>query len=72
MNNRKKAEIRHEQIKNMLMKKEIVGIHEFCEKLKVSEATIRNDLTYLERAGILKRILGGAVLVAVSYTHLKP
>lgn len=63
MNNRKKAEIRHEQIKNMLMKKEIVGIHEFCEKLKVSEATIRNDLTYLERAGILKRILGGAVLV---------
>ncbi len=39
-----------------------VTVHEFAEKLKVSQATIRQDLTSLENSGFLKRVHGGALL----------
>ncbi|MEG0410922.1 MAG: DeoR/GlpR family DNA-binding transcription regulator [Erysipelotrichaceae bacterium] len=61
MNNNKKAQIRHNQIRDMLLKKDIIDVHEFCDTLHASQATIRNDLAYLENLNYLKRVLGGAV-----------
>lgn len=61
MNNSKKAQERHNLIRDMLLEKDLIRIQEFCDTLNVSEATIRNDLTFLEKQHVLKRILGGAV-----------
>lgn len=61
MNNSKKARIRQERIRDMLLGKDFIGLHEFCSELQASEATIRNDLSYLEKQHMLKRVLGGAI-----------
>lgn len=61
MNNSKKARIRHDNIRDMLLKKDVISIHEFCYKLHASQATIRNDLAFLEKQGMLKRVIGGAI-----------
>lgn len=61
MNTPKKARDRQARIRDMLQKKDVIGIQEFCERLDVSIATIRNDLTFLEKNGYLKRVIGGAV-----------
>ncbi|RRD93451.1 DeoR/GlpR transcriptional regulator [Clostridiales bacterium COT073_COT-073] len=61
MNTPKKAQTRQAKIRDMLQKKDIINIQEFCEKLDVSIATIRNDLATLEKNGYLKRVLGGAI-----------
>jgi DeoR/GlpR family transcriptional regulator of sugar metabolism len=39
-----------------------VTVNQFAERLNVSQATIRQDLTYLEKGGLLRRIHGGALL----------
>ena len=56
-----KTEKRHEKIRGMLLKNDLVTVKEFCEALKCSEATIRNDLRHLEENGLLKRSHGGAI-----------
>jgi len=56
-----KAERRHEAIKDLLIKNDVYFIDDFCNTLNVSEATIRNDLTFLESQGKLRRIKGGAL-----------
>ncbi len=56
-----KTEIRHEKIRGMLIANDLVTVAEFCQALDCSEATIRNDLRYLEELGLLKRSFGGAV-----------
>lgn len=56
-----KTEIRHEKIRGMLIANDLVTVAEFCQALDCSEATIRNDLRYLEEEGLLKRSFGGAV-----------
>lgn len=61
MNNSKKARIRQAQIRDLLLKKDVVTLQEFCQTFHASTATIRNDLTYLEKEGVLKRVIGGAV-----------
>lgn len=61
MNNSKKAQLRHGKIRDLLQKKEVIGIQELCRECNVSIATIRNDLTFLEKQGVLKRVIGGAV-----------
>lgn len=61
MNNAKKARIRQGKIRDMLQKKDVIKLHEFCSELNASIATIRNDLTYLESQGLLKRVFGGAI-----------
>ena len=38
-----------------------VTVAELCERFGVSDVTVRRDLTALERAGLLRRIHGGAV-----------
>lgn len=61
MNNSNKARLRQSKIRDLLLKKEVISIQEFCKILDVSIATIRNDLTSLEKQGLLKRVLGGAI-----------
>ncbi|MEA5026310.1 Glucitol operon repressor [bioreactor metagenome] len=56
-----KVERRHQKIREMLIKNDVCFIEDFLHNLKISEATLRNDLTYLESVGVLKRIRGGAI-----------
>ncbi|MEA5018648.1 MAG: DeoR/GlpR family DNA-binding transcription regulator [Erysipelotrichaceae bacterium] len=58
-----KTEIRHNAIKELLLINNFYSIDDFCHDLKVSEATIRNDLTYLEKQGKLRRVKGGAIAI---------
>src|SRR5919201_1817943 len=55
---------RSEQILQELLRNGEVAVDRLAEKLKVSSATIRRDLTELERQGLLRRSHGGAVPVA--------
>lgn len=52
---------RHDKIRNLLITNKLLNVDEFCEILNCSEATIRNDLRYLEELGYIKRTYGGAV-----------
>lgn len=69
MNNNKKAMIRQSRIRDMLVQKDVVTLKEFCDTLQASVATIRNDLTYLEKQGVLKRVIGGAVSIEGTPTN---
>lgn len=53
---------RHERIRDRLELQKVVSNAELCELLGVSEATIRRDLEWLEKQGILERTHGGAIL----------
>ena len=57
-----KTESRRQKIKQLIISNKVVSLTEFCEILHVSESTIRNDLKYLDEAGVLTRTYGGAVL----------
>jgi DeoR family fructose operon transcriptional repressor len=52
---------RLERIAGLLREKRTVSISELSEMLGASEATIRRDLTKLEKQGLLKRTYGGAM-----------
>lgn len=53
---------RHLEILSILNKKKAVTVSQLCATLYVSSATIRRDLTQLEREGLLRRSHGGAIL----------
>ncbi len=57
------TEERHNQIMRLITAKKYVTVEELCGQLFVSAATIRRDLSYMEKAGYLKRSHGGAALV---------
>ena len=59
-------EERHEQIVQLLKGGRMVSVGEIAKQLFVSEATVRRDLTALERAGVLRRVYGGAVLTSAN------
>lgn len=52
--------LRHKEILNILEKNGAVSIKDLVSTLYVSEATVRRDLAYLEKAGSIKRTFGGA------------
>lgn len=52
---------RQEKIRAMLLARNVVTLAEFCEELKCSESTIRNDLKDLDSRGLITRTFGGAV-----------
>ena len=54
------ANLRHKEILNILNRDGAVSVRNLTKLLYVSEATVRRDLTELEKAGALKRICGGA------------
>jgi len=57
------SQTRKDKILEFLKKKKQVSTQELENKLDVSGATIRNDLSELESAGLLRRIHGGAVMI---------
>ncbi|RTQ92655.1 DeoR/GlpR family DNA-binding transcription regulator [Lysinibacillus telephonicus] len=56
------AEERRKQILEILFEKKRVTIQELANAIEVSDATLRNDLTTLEKMNLLKRTHGGAIL----------
>ncbi len=54
---------RHRQILHIMSDGKKVAVNDLADKLEVSQATIRQDLTFLEDQGFLKRVHGGGVLV---------
>ncbi|MGI5958204.1 MAG: DeoR/GlpR family DNA-binding transcription regulator [Massiliimalia sp.] len=56
------TEERQAQILSIVNDKKSVSVHELSQTLFVSDATIRRDLTAMEKAGLIKRSHGGAVL----------
>lgn len=53
---------RHEKIKSLLLENKIVNVSSLSTLLRVSEETIRRDLSVLEKEGFLEKIHGGAVI----------
>ncbi len=60
------VEDRYNLIKEMLGEERTVSVGEMAKKLYVSEATVRRDLTAMEKTGMIRRVHGGAVLVRQS------
>lgn len=60
---RTKTNVRHDEIRRLLLKNELVTVSEFCKALDCCEATIRNDLRVLESEQLIKRVPGGAISV---------
>lgn len=56
-------EDRHEKIIQLVAEHDSVSIHFLKDALSVSEATVRNDLRYLEEQHRLKRTHGGAMAI---------
>ena len=54
---------RYNLILKLIEEKQNIKVGEIVAKLKISEATARRDLNFLEDKGKIKRIHGGAVLV---------
>lgn len=52
---------RRERIQEYLAMHKIVRMADLCEMLETSEATVRRDLEWLEREGIVERTHGGAI-----------
>ena len=52
---------RQQEILRLLDARRAVSVHELSSALYVSEATIRRDMSILERAGALRRVHGGAL-----------
>jgi DeoR/GlpR family transcriptional regulator of sugar metabolism len=53
---------RQSKILSLLNRDELTSVNELSSQLNVSSVTIRQDLTFLEGEGLLRRIHGGAVL----------
>ncbi len=53
---------RYEKIRTYLKAEQVLSNTALCKLLGVSEATIRRDLEYLEKQGVLERTHGGAIL----------
>nr|PZN02149.1 MAG: DeoR family transcriptional regulator [Bacillota bacterium] len=51
------------EILNIIARESKINVNELAKLFNVSQVTIRNDLRYLEKQGMLKRVHGGAVAV---------
>ena len=54
---------RHNQMLELLDKNTRMSTNELSSFLKVSTATIRSDLNYLEKEGLIQKFHGGAILI---------
>lgn len=60
---------RYDEIFKILSKLKKVSVQTLTERLKVSEVTIRKDLSFLESQGKLIRTHGGAILAEAAEQH---
>jgi DeoR/GlpR family transcriptional regulator of sugar metabolism len=58
------AEIRHKQILEQLRSAGRIYVADLAKALCVTEVTIRRDLAFLQKNGLLKKTYGGAVVAA--------
>lgn len=58
-----KTDERRKTIKDLIKEKGELSVNEIKERFSISNVTVRNDLIYLEREGILRREFGKAVLL---------
>ena len=56
---------RQQDLMRLLQIHKSMTVKELCDALYASPATVRRDLAALERAGLLQRSFGGAVLCEV-------
>jgi len=61
---------RRESIRELLKERGNITVSELAEVFNTSEVTIRNDLTEMEQAGLLRRVHGGAVSTKKSYYEM--
>jgi len=64
------AHERQHQIMELLHEHRSVKVADLIKKFQVSIETVRRDLEYLEREGMLKRVHGGAVLEEINSREL--
>lgn len=64
------AEVRRQEISELVQREGKVTVNALCERFSVSPATVRTDLTELEAMGALKRTHGGAIMVGNSAFEL--
>jgi DeoR/GlpR family transcriptional regulator of sugar metabolism len=62
------ADKRRESITQQLAREKVVHVAELSRQFGISEVSIRRDLERLERHGLLQRVHGGAVAVAVGHS----
>ncbi len=55
------AHERHKIILELIAEHGAVTVAELCERLDISDMTVRRDFSILEHSGLLRRIHGGAV-----------
>lgn len=63
---------RRQFIADLVRKQSSVRVRDLCARFQASESTIRRDLEYLERQGILQRMYGGASAVGEAATAEQP
>ena len=56
------TEQRRDEIVRLIQEKKSIGVQELSSLFRVSGTTIRQDLTALEKQGLLRRTHGGAVM----------
>lgn len=64
------AKERHEEINKMIQQNKSVRVANLMKHFNVSIETIRRDLEYMEKQGLLTRVHGGAVLEEVNSREL--
>ena len=53
--------VRQKRLLEVVRDRGAISVRELCDYLQVSDATVRRDLTYLDRKGLLSRTHGGVV-----------
>lgn len=57
---------RQEEILSLIKERKSISVNELAKELYVSSATVRRDLSEMEKAGLVRRAHGGAVLTSGS------
>src|SRR5215471_4925816 len=61
---------RRQEIVNLIETEGFVSLQQLSDKAGVSESTVRRDLEFLEKIGVIRRTRGGAAYVGESLTPL--
>ena len=57
------VENRQQEIVNYLKNNQFARVTDLIELVNYSEATIKRDLVFLEKSGLIRRVRGGAMLI---------
>ena len=63
------TEERFKLILDILKEKKSITVSELVEELKISESTVRRDLTSLSKMGKLNKVHGGATFLEEGYNN---